>query len=189
MKKHGPLVRTSQLQAAGLHPRVIYSLRDAGVIEAVARGVFRIRSEPLPEHFDLLVVAKRAPQAVVCLISALAFHDLTDEIPHEVSIAVPRNAGVPVFDTTPVRVFRFSDAMYRLGIEEHRVGDIELKVYSPAKSIIDAFRFRNRIGDDVAVKALAAGLRTRKVRPGPLLELASRLRAGKVIAPYLNALS
>jgi predicted transcriptional regulator of viral defense system len=187
--EHGPLLRTQQLRDAGIHPRMIYALRDAGELEAVARGTFRIASDPFPEHFDLLVVAARAPQAVVCLVSALAFHELTDEVPHEVSIAIPRNGGMPTLAEVPIRVFRFADAMYSQGIEHHPIGDIDLKVYSPAKSIIDVFRFRNRIGEDVAVKALANGLRTRKVRPGPLLELAAGLRASNVLTPYLKALT
>ncbi len=189
VRERGPIVRAGQLLEAGIHPRTLYGLRDSGQLEAVSRGLYRLSSAPLPEHFDLLVAARRVPHGVVCLVSALAFHDLTDEIPHEVSIAVPRNAAIPKLGSTPVRVFRFSDPMYRLGIEHHRVGDIDLKIYSPAKSIVDAFRFRNRIGEDVAIKALVTGLRTRKVRPGELLELAGKLRARSVIAPYLKALS
>jgi len=187
--EHGPIVRTTQFLEAGVHPRTLYGLRSTGQLEAVGRGLYRLPTAPLPEHFDLLVVARRAPHAVVCLVSALAFHELTDEIPHEVSVAIPRNGGAPKLDTIPTRVFRFSGALYRLGVEHHQVGDIDLKVYSPTKSIVDAFRFRNRIGEDVAIAALAAGLRTRKVRPGPLLELAGKLRAGNVLAPYLKALA
>lgn len=187
--EHGPIVRTTQLLAAGVHPRTLYRLRNRGQLEAVGRGLFRLPTAPLPAHFDLLVVARRAPHAVICLVSALAFHGLTDEVPHEVSIAIPRNGGAPTVDTIPMRVFRFSEAMYQLGVEHHRVGDIDLKVYSPTKSIIDAFRFRNRIGEDVAIAALAAGLRTRKARPGPLLDLAGKLRARNIITPYLKALA
>ena len=188
MGEHGPIVRASQFLEAGIHPRTLYGLRNAGELEAVSRGLYRIPSAPLPEHFDLLVVAKRVPNAVICLISALSFHELTDEIPHEVSIAIPRNAAIPRLES-PIRVFRVSESMYQLGIEHHRVGEIDLKVYGPARSIVDAFRFRNRIGEDVAIKALATGLRSRKVRPGPLLDLAGKLRARNVITPYLKALS
>jgi predicted transcriptional regulator of viral defense system len=125
----------------------------------------------------------------VCLISALAYHELTDEIPHEVSIAVLRGSAPPRIDKPPVRVFHFSDAAYRLGIEHHKIQGIDLKVYSPAKSIVDAFRFRNRIGEDVAIKALTTGLRMRRVRPGALLKLAEKLRMRNVITPYLKAIT
>lgn len=189
LSKRGALVRASQLFDGGVHPRTLYALRNAGELEQVGHGLYRLASAPVPPHFDLLVVAARAPRAVVCLISALAFHDLTDEIPHEVSIAILRGATTPRIESPPVRVFHFSAAAYRLGIEHHKIEGVDLKVYSPAKSIVDAFRFRNRIGEDVAIKALATGLRTRRVRPGPLLELAGKLRARAVIEPYLKALA
>jgi predicted transcriptional regulator of viral defense system len=187
--KHGAFVRASQLFEGGVHPRTLYALRNAGTLEQVGHGLFRLASAPIPPHFDLLVVAARAPRAVVCLISALAFHELTDEIPHEVSIAVLRGAATPRIDGQPVRVFHFSNSAYRLGIEHHEIEGVDLKVYSPAKSIIDAFRFRNRIGEDVAIKALKSGLRARRVRPGQLIELARKLRARAAIEPYLKALA
>jgi predicted transcriptional regulator of viral defense system len=187
--KHGAVLRAAHLFDAGLHPRDLYALRDAGHLETIARGIYRIASAPPPAHVDLLVVATRAPHAVVCLTSALAFHELTDEIPHEVTIAIPRNAAAPRLDTPPVRVFRFSDVAYRLGIEHHALDRVDVKIYSPTKSIVDAFRFRNRIGEDVAIKALSEALRSRRVRPGPLLELASKLRARTVIEPYVKALA
>jgi predicted transcriptional regulator of viral defense system len=187
--EHGAIVRASQLFDAGVHPRTLYALRDAGQLELVSRGLYRLASAPVPRHLDLLVVASHAPHAVVCLISALAFHELTDEIPHEVSIAVRRGTAPPKLDIPPVRVFQFSDAAYGLGIEHHKIEGVDLQVYSPTKSIIDAFRFRNRIGEDVAIKALSSALRSRRVRPGPLLELAGKLRARRVVEPYLKALA
>jgi predicted transcriptional regulator of viral defense system len=126
---------------------------------------------------------------VICLVSALAFHELTDEIPHEVSIAILRGATAPIIDHPPVRTFRFADFAYNLGIEHHKIEGMDLKVYSAAKSIADAFRFRNRIGEDVAIKALANGLRSRRVRPGALLELAGKVRVRSLIEPYLKALA
>jgi predicted transcriptional regulator of viral defense system len=183
------VVRAADLFDLGLHPRTVYGLRDAGELEQVSRGIYRLASAPVPPHLDLLVVAVRAPHAVVCLVSALAFHELTDEIPHEVSIAILRGATAPVIDHPPVRIFRFADFAYGLGIEHHTIEGVELKIYSAAKSIVDAFRFRNRIGEDVAIKALANGLRSRRVRPAALLELAKKLRVRWVIEPYLKALA
>lgn len=187
--EHGAIVRARQLFEAGVHPRTLYDLRNAGQLEQVGHGLYRLASAPVPPHLDLLVVASRAPRAVVCLISALAFHELTDEVPHEVSIAVLRGSAPPRLKAPAVRVFHFSETAYRLGIEHHEIEGVDLKIYSPTKSIVDAFRFRNRIGEDVAIKALATGLRTRRVRPGPLLELAGKLRAQAVVTPYLKALT
>jgi predicted transcriptional regulator of viral defense system len=186
---HGGLVRASQLFDAGVHPRTLYGLRNAGQLEQVAHGLYRAASAPLPPHFDLLVVAKRASHAAICLISALAFHELTDEIPHEVSIAIPRGSTSPRIESPPIRVFHYARDTFSLGLEHRKIAGIDLKVYSPTRSIVDAFRFRNRIGEDVAIKALANGLRARRVRPGPLLELASKLRARATIEPYLKALT
>jgi predicted transcriptional regulator of viral defense system len=182
------VVRAAELFEEGVHPRTVYRLRSTGVIEQVSRGVYRLGTAPVPPHLDLLAVATRAAHAVVCLVSALAFHELTDEIPHEVAIAIRRGTTPPAIDHPPVRVFRFADFAYRLGIERHEIDGVELKVYSAAKSIVDAFRFRNRIGEDVAIQALATGLRTRRIRPGTILELATKLRMRTVIEPYLKAL-
>lgn len=187
--EHGGLARASELLDAGVHPRILYALRDSGQLEAVARGVYRLPSAPLPPLFDLLVVATRVRRAVICLVSALAFHELTDEVPHEISIALPKGSSTPRLDRPPIRVFRFSDNAFRTGVEHHRIDGVEIKVYSAAKAVVDAFRFRNRIGEDVAINALATSLRMRKVRPGPLLELADKLRARRVIEPYLKALA
>jgi len=183
------VVRAAELFSRGVHPRVLYRLRDAGELEQVSRGLYRVASEPVPPHLDLLAVAARAPHAVICLVSALAFHELTDEIPHEVSVAIRRGKTPPAIDHPPVRIFRYADFAYTLGIEHRKIEGIDLKVYSATKSIVDAFRFRNRIGEDVAIKALATGLRDRRVRPGSLIELAGKLRVRSVIEPYLKALT
>jgi predicted transcriptional regulator of viral defense system len=187
LEEHGAIVRASQLLEAGIHPRVLYEGRDSG-LERVGHGLYRVSGAPMPAHLDLLIIALRAPNGVVCLISALAFHALTDEIPHAVSVAVPRGAASPRIESPPIRVHHYANSTFHLGLEHHEIERIDVKVYSPARSIVDAFRFRNQIGEDVAIKALAAGLRTRSVRPGSLIELASKLRARAIIEPYLKAL-
>lgn len=183
------VVRASELFGRGVHPRTVYALRNAGELEQVSRGLYRLAAAPVPLHLDLLAVATRAPNAVICLVSALAFHELTDEIPHEVSIAIRRGATSPLIDHPPVRIFHFADFAYGLGIEHHKIEGVDLKVYSATKSIVDAFRFRNRIGEDVAIKALATALRSRRARPGAILELAGKVRVRSVIEPYLKALT
>jgi predicted transcriptional regulator of viral defense system len=189
LKRRGGIIRAHELFDAGVHPRTLYRLRDEGFLEVLSRGVYRVASAAPPPHLDLLTVAVRVPTAVVCLISALAFHGLTDEIPHEVMIALPRTTARPRIDSPPIRVFRFSVAVYEVGVEHHPIEGVDLKVYSPTKSILDCFRFRNRLGEDVAVQALARGLRTRKARPAALMEMAGPLRLRRVLAPYLQALT
>ena len=182
-------MRARELLAAGLHPRTLYRLRDEGTLEVLSRGVYRVAATEPPPHLDLLTVALRVPAAVVCLVSALAFHGLTDEIPHEVMIALPRGAARPRLDHPPTRVFSFSEPAFSLGIEHHRTAGIDLKVYGATKTIVDCFRFRNRIGEDVAVKALADALKARKTRPAALMEMAATLRMRRVLGPYLQALA
>ncbi len=183
------LVRAKTLFEAGVHPRTLYRLRDEGALDVLSRGVYRVADAPAPPHLDLLTVALRVRAAVVCLVSALAFHGLTDEIPHEVMIALPRGAARPRIDQPPIRVFSFSGRGYTDGIEHHRIERIDLKVYSVTKTIVDCFRLRNRIGEDVAVKALSRALATRATRPAAVIEMAKALRIQRVISPYLQALS
>jgi predicted transcriptional regulator of viral defense system len=188
-KRRGGLLRAQTLLDAGVHPRTLYALRDAGTLESVSRGVYRLAEAPPPPHLDLLTVALRVPPAVICLVSALAFHGLTDEIPHEVMIALPRGAARPRLDHPPIRVFTSSGRGYSLGIEHHKIEGLDLKVYGVTKTIVDCFRVRNRLGVDIAVKALARALETRKARPAELVEVAKLLRMQRVMAPYLEALS
>lgn len=189
LSRRASLLRASDVLAAGVHPRTLYRLRDRGDLEQVSRGIYRVASDVPPPHLDLLTVALRVPGGVVCLVSALAFLRLTDEIPHEVMVALPRRAARPVVDQPPIRVFHLSGPGYALGIEHHRIAGVDLRVYGATKTILDCFRFRNRIGEDVAVRALALALRTRAVRPGPLMEMAAQLRVQRVLAPYLKALA
>jgi len=183
------LIRTQTLLDAGIHPRAIYALRDDGTLETVSRGVYRLADASPPPHLDLLTVALRVRPAVICLVSALAFHGLTDEIPHEVMIALPRGTARPRLDQPPIRVFTFSGHGYAFGIDRHKIEGIDLKVYGVTKTIVDCFRVRNRLGVDIAVKALARALETRKARPAELVEVAKLLRMQRVMAPYLEALS
>lgn len=187
-KKHGGMLRTSRAIALGVHPRVLYDLRDAGRLLEVSRGLYRLASLPELGNRDLTTVAARVPQGVICLISALAFHEITTQIPHQVDVALPRGTKQPRLDFPPLRVFRFSAPMYKAGIEVHRVDGIEVRVYNAAKTIADCFRFRNRIGIDVAVEALKLYRARKKSSIRELLEYARRGRVERVMMPYLEAL-
>ena len=187
-KKHGGMLRTSRAIALGVHPRTIYGLRDAGRIQQVTRGLYRLADLPELGNPDLAAVASRIPQGVVCLISALAFHEMTTQIPHQVDVAVPRGTKQPRLDFPPIRLFRLSDPIYKAGIETHRLDGIEVRVYSAAKTLADCFRFRNRIGIDVAVEALRL-FHTRKKAPlRELLEYARLCRVERIMMPYIEAL-
>ncbi|MDA8384600.1 MAG: transcriptional regulator [Betaproteobacteria bacterium] len=182
------MLRTSRAIALGVHPRVLYGLRDTGRLREVTRGLYRLADLPELGNPDLAAVAARIPQGVICLISALAFHGLTTQIPHQVDVAVPRGTKQPRLQFPPIRVFRFSEPLRNAGVERHRVDRIEVRVYGAAKTVVDCFRFRNRIGIDVAVEALRLLYARRKA---PIRELLAYARLGcveRVMQPYLEAL-
>lgn len=187
-KKHGGMLRTSRAIALGVHPRTLYGLRDAGRIQQVTRGLYRLADLPELGNPDLATVASRIPQGVVCLISALAFHGMTTQIPHQVDVAVPRGTKLPRLDFPPIRLFRLSAPLYKAGIETHHLDGIEVRVYSAAKTVADCFRFRNRIGTDVALEALKL-FHTRKKAPlRELFDYARLSRVERVMLPYIEAL-
>ena len=186
-RNEGGTLRTSDALKMGIHPRTLYRLRDDLKVTEISRGVYRLTDLPSLENGDLVAVAKRAPSGVVCLISALHFHGITTEIPHEVYIAVRKGKEKPHIVFPPVRAFHFSPETYAAGIEEHIAGGVRIKVYSPEKTVADCFKFRNRIGLDVAVEAakmcLAHGGSLRKI-----LKFAEVCRVAKIIRPYLEAI-
>jgi predicted transcriptional regulator of viral defense system len=187
-KKAGGILRTSEALELGIHRRTLYGLRDRGLLERVSRGVHRLADlAPLGDP-DLVRVALRVPRAVICLISALDFHGLTAEIPHEVQIALPRGTKEPKVKQPPIRVFRFSDAAYREGIETHSVDGVDVRIYGPAKTIADCFKFRNKIGLDVALEALRTGVEEQRFRPAELMKVAQICRVQEIVRPYLEIL-
>lgn len=180
--------RTSQALAAGIQPRTLYALRDAGTIVQLSRGVFRLAEMTDPSDSDLLVVAARLPKAVVCLVSALAFHGLTEEIPHAVYLALPRGAEEPRLEHPPLRVVRLRPASFRAGVESHAIDGLALRVYSPAKTVADCFQFRAQVGLETALAALKALRRRRGFDPEQLLHFARICRVENILRPYLEAI-
>ena len=167
--------------------RALYALRDAGVLEQLSRGLYRLAEMPPLVHPGLVIIALKAPQAVICLLSALAFHELTTQIPHAVHIALEGRAEAPRLDYPPLRVFRFSGSAWSKGIETHTLDDVSVRMYNPAKSIADV-KYRNKIGLDVALEALKQYRRHPAFDVGELLRYARVCRVENVIMPYLEAL-
>ncbi|MBE0418024.1 MAG: type IV toxin-antitoxin system AbiEi family antitoxin domain-containing protein [Coriobacteriia bacterium] len=183
----GGIARTSYLLRAGVQPRTLYWMRDEAMLEQVSRGLYRLADLPALTSPDLATVAARIPKGVICLISALAFHEVTDEIPHRVDVALPPGSEEPRLDYPPIRTYRLSGRSYLDGIEEHVIDGVTVRVYSLAKTIADCFKFRNRIGTDVAVQALREALRGRRVRVEDLVRFARVDRVDNVMRPYLEA--
>jgi predicted transcriptional regulator of viral defense system len=163
-------------------------MRDAGSIEMVSRGVYRLAgSEPLGNP-DLVTVATRIRSGVICLISALAFHEITTQIPHDVHVALQRGAEEPRIDHPPIKTYRFTGQAFTAGVETHELDGVSVRIYSPEKTLADCFKFRNRIGLDTAVEAVRFYRERRNVNVDALMHHAAICRVEKVIRPYLEAI-
>jgi len=186
---HGGMLRTSKAIRLGVHPRTLYALRDSGEIESVGRGLYRLSTSPPLTSPDLVPVAMRIPRAVVCLISALAHHSLTTQVPHAVDIALPSHAQIPKIDGIPLRVFWYSEPSFSAGIDVTAIDDVPVRIYSPEKTVADCFKYRNKIGLDVAIEALRAW-RDRKPKADfqSLSRFAQINRVQRVMRPYLEAI-
>ncbi|MCC6996193.1 MAG: type IV toxin-antitoxin system AbiEi family antitoxin domain-containing protein [Deltaproteobacteria bacterium] len=187
-RAHGGLLRMSEAIDLGLTRRTLYTMRDAGVLEQLSRGLYRLRDLPALGNPDLVTVAKRVPQGVVCLISALAYHELTTQIPHEVHLALEKGAEAPRIEHPPVRLFWFSGPAFREGIETPKVDGLPVRIYGPEKTIADCFKFRNKIGMDVVLEALKLWRERRGRYAQALLAHARHCRVERVMRPYLEAL-
>ena len=187
IREMGGALRTGEALRAGIHPRTLYALRDSGELEQISRGVYRLAELPPLTDPDLVAVAKRIPHGVVCLISALAMHELTTQIPHAVHIAVARGARCPVLDHPPLRVFLFSGAAFTAGVDERSIDGVPVRVYDAEKTLADCFKFRHRLGLDVATEALRMYRRRRGANLQRVYEYAQVCRVARVIRPYLEA--
>jgi predicted transcriptional regulator of viral defense system len=188
-QKHHGVMKSSQLFKLGVQPRILYAMRDNGLVIQEGRGLYRLANEQAWSDPDLAVVALRIPKGVICLISALYFHQITTQIPHEVYIALPKDSEKPRIKYPPTRFFWISPAPFKAGIEKHKVDNVEIRVYSVAKTIADCFKFRNSIGMDVALEALREGLRQKKATLNEIQRFARVDRVEKIMQPYLEALA
>lgn len=186
-KEHGGTIRTREALAEGIHPRTLYAMRDAGELERLAPGLYRLTGLPPLSEPDLVTIAKRIPDAVVCLVSALAFHELTTQIPHAVHLALPRTARYPRLKYPPVKVYLLSKVAFEAGIETKTIDGVHVRIYSAEKTIADCFKYRNKIGLDVALEALRMYRSRRGARLQRVLEYARVCRVEKVMRPYLEA--
>ncbi len=179
----------SEAVAAGISRKTLYAMRDAGVVEHLSRGVYRLANLPSLESPDLVAIATRIPEGVICLTSALAFHDLTTQIPHAVDVAIARGTERPRVDYPPINTYWFSGRAFTEGVEVHTVDNVRVRIYNPEKSMADVFKYRNKLGMEVALEAL----RNWRQRPGAqietLLAQARNCRVAGVIRPYLEALA
>ena len=182
------VARSRDLTRDGLSREGLRRLAARGDVERAARGVYLSPAASRSPYRDLLVVAARVPNGVFCLLSALAFHRLTTEMPHEVWLAVGLKARTPAVDRPPVRVVRLSEAPLTAGVETHLEQGVPLQVFSAAKTVADCFKFRGKVGTDVAVAALRDGWRQQRFTIDELWHFAGVCRVAAVMRPYLEVL-
>ncbi len=186
-QNHG-ILRTAQALEFGIAPKTLYKMRDEGILFRESRGLYRLADMEAFDHPDLVMVSKRLPKAVICLISALAFHGMTTRIPHQVYIALPRGVKKPRLDYPPLFVVRLSQGRYSEGIETHTENGVPIHIYNREKTVSDCFAFRNRIGVDVAIEALKDLVEKPGFRVEHLLHYARVNNVEIVVRPYLETL-
>jgi hypothetical protein len=181
-----PTFTTQVALRQGWHPRDLYHLRDAGQVYELSRSVFRKADAPTPSWPDLLAVGSRVPKGIVCCVSALVVHDLTDEIPGAVQIAIRRGQRPPQVEYPPTEVFRFDGKAFEMGLSSVEAAPGEfVRVYSAERTVIDLMRLRKRLGEPLALGALKRYMHRRQARPGDLLAMAHSLN---VFGPVRSAL-
>ena len=187
IKNNGGTIRMSEALNAGINRYKLYSMVEKGEIERLSRGVYTLSDTPSMSEPDLAIIATRIPKAVICLISALSFHDLTTQIPHKFSIALPTGIKTPKLDYPPFAVYRFNKESFEAGIETHQIDGVSIRVYNPEKTLVDCFKFRNKIGMDIVLEALKLYRERQSIDVQKIMEYAKICRVSKVISPYLEA--
>ena len=182
------MLRTRDAIRLGIHPRTLYSMRDAGELQQVHRGCFRLADLPELGNPDLVATALAVPKGVICLISALFYHGIGTQIPRVVDVAVHKDTKRPRVDYPPIRIFWFSGGALTFGVQTHELDGVPVRIYSPAKTVADCFKFRNRIGLDVALEALREVRRSRLATVDDLFQMAKVCRVANVMRPYLEAM-
>jgi predicted transcriptional regulator of viral defense system len=182
------IIRAQDLDIAGIPRNYLTRLVERGQLQKLGRGIYTSKTLPASEHISLLEISRKVPKAVICLLSALKFHEIGTQVPHEVWIAIDVKAWAPRIDAPVVRIMRFSGNSLHFGIQKKKIGSLEIRVFSPAKTIADCFKFRNKIGVDVALEALRDCYRQKKASMDELWEAAKICRVANVMRPYLESL-
>ena len=188
-RENDGILRSSEAQALGIDPRTIAELRKEGLVDRISRGLYRLSEYPPMDYPDLVIVASRVPKAVVCLISALSFHGLTTQVPHKVYIALPQSIRRPRIKRPQLDIVWLSEAPYENGIEEFLLDGVAVPIYSQAKTVADCFKFRSKVGIDIAIEALKDYVQLPGANIEELLGYARIDRVEQVVRPYLEVVT
>lgn len=181
------IMRLSELKAAGVHYQTLSRMAEDGSVLRVGRGLYQLPEADYSLAHSLAEVAKAVPKGVICLISALQFHELTLQMPPRIWVAIGRKDRMPRIGYPPVRVIQFGERAMSVGIERHVIDKVETRIFDPAKTIVDCFRYRKEVGIDIALEGLRNGIRKRKAHPDRIAVYAKDLRIWTILRPYLDA--
>src|SRR5215831_20453794 len=182
------IVRAKDLKRARIPRNYLTRLVERGELQKLQRGLYTTESVPASEHISLLEVSRRVPKGIICLLSALAFHQIGTQVPNEVWIAIDVKAWAPRITSPAVRIIRFSGKALHYEIQQRQIAGGKIRVYSPAKTVADCFKFRNKIGTELALEALRDCYRHKKATMNELFEAAKVCRVANVMRPYLESL-
>ena len=185
--QHG-IVRPRDIEAIGLPREYLLRLHRQGKVVRSGRGLYSLPDAAITERHSYAEVGGRVPAGVFCLLSALAFHEITTQSPASVWIAIPQGARRPAIKTPSLKIVRLSGPSLTEGIENHKVEGVPIRVYSVAKTVADCFKFRNKIGLDIAIEALKDSLRRKKTTVNEIYRYAKVCRVSRIIRPYMDAL-
>ena len=187
-RKAGGILTMSEAMKLGIHRRQLYALRDSGQLEIICRGLYRLIEMPEPSLPDFIPVAKKISHGVICLISALAFHEITTQIPHFVYIAIPSDALKPTIPYPPMRYFWYTKKLIKTGVEEHFMNGCVIKIFDIEKTLIDCVKFRNKIGMDIVLEALKMYWQRRGSNIDKLFEYAKLFRVERILKPIMETI-
>ena len=187
--KDGSIVRLSEFRAEGITAATVSRMVDHGEVVRLSRGLYQLADAPLDANHSLAEAAKRAPKGVICLLSALAFHGLTDQLPRAVWMAIGTKDWAPTSGTPPIEIVRFTDALLADDVITETIEGVPVRIFGVAKTIADCFRHRRTVGQTIALEGLQEALRQHKATPAEIARHAERGGVANVIRPYLEALT
>ena len=187
-RSRGGIVKFRTLKKAGFHHETIRRTLEEGSVEKIKAGLYKLADYSPPVHPDLVVASLAAPRGVICLISALYFHEATTDIPRYVEIALPKGSRAEKIEYPPVKFYRFSRETWEAGIETHDIEGRNVRIYGLAKTVADCFKFRNKIGIDTAREALKIAVNEKRIRPDDIMSYAKICRVDKIIKPVLEVI-
>jgi predicted transcriptional regulator of viral defense system len=185
--RHNGIMRLTDLRAHGIHAPTLSRMVEEGEIARRGRGLYELADAEITLSHSLAEIAVRVPKGIICLISALAYHEITLQSPKSIWLAIGEKDRKPRIDHLAVRVLHFGDAALKSGVQTVRIDGVPVKIFSPAKTVVDCFRYRRIVGLDVALEALRLALRSRKATPDDIVRFAKALRIWSVLRPYLES--